>query len=176
MFKGSRDRRQWMFSLSSSDPNEKVCVWICLTLQRQMTRSAQTISFRVIYVWLCRDSTDFFSALNLPGRAIYAWLCRNFDFHTEQLSAENRPTFRRIQTGLLCRARSNIFTKSLCFDIWNQSFGLSLTESTSIMGPVGNPSSTLYAPKLSNPWVHLPQRDQHLLLIWCWRINLKYSW
>ncbi len=28
---------------------------------------------------------------------------------TQQLSAENRPTLRRIQTGLLCRARTNIF-------------------------------------------------------------------
>ncbi len=26
---------------------------------------------------------------------------------------ENRPTFRRIQTGLLCRARSNIFIRGL---------------------------------------------------------------
>jgi hypothetical protein len=38
-------------------------------------------------------------------------LCRDFDFHTEQLSAENHPNFRRIQTGLLCRARSNIFIR-----------------------------------------------------------------
>ncbi len=93
-----------------SNPNEKVCVWICLTLQSQMTRSALTISFWVIYVWLCRDSSDFFSAY-LSGRPIYVWLCRGFDIHTEQLSAENRPTFRRIQTGLLCRARSNIFIR-----------------------------------------------------------------
>ncbi len=32
-------------------------------------------------------------------------------FHTEQCSAENRPTFRRIQAGLLCIARSNIFIR-----------------------------------------------------------------
>ncbi len=75
-----------------------------------MTRSALTISFWVIYVWLCRDGTDFFSAY-FSGKAIYVWLCRDFDFHIGQLSAENRPTFRRIQTGLLCRARSNIFIK-----------------------------------------------------------------
>ncbi len=62
-----------------------------------MTSSALTISFWVIYVWLCRDSTDFFSAY-LSGRAVYVWLCRDFDFHTEQCSGDNR-----------CRARSNIF-------------------------------------------------------------------
>jgi hypothetical protein len=28
-----------------------------------------------------------------------------------QSNAENRPTFRRSQTGLLCRARSNIFIR-----------------------------------------------------------------
>jgi hypothetical protein len=55
--------------------NEKVCVWICVTLQSQITRSALTISFWVIYVWLCKDSTDFFSD-NLSGRAIYVWLQR----------------------------------------------------------------------------------------------------
>ncbi len=104
------------------------------------------LSGRAVYVWLCRDfdfhteqlsaensptfrqvcsveqprifwfwsswslRTDFFSAY-LSGRAVYVWLCRDFDFHTEQLSAENSPTFRRIQTGLLCRVRSNIFIR-----------------------------------------------------------------
>ncbi len=43
---------------------------------------------------------------------------RDFDFHTEQcpaeqLSAENRPNFKRIQTGLLCRAGSNIFIRDV---------------------------------------------------------------
>ncbi len=70
-------------------------VWICLTLQSQMTRSALTILFWVIYVWLCRDSNDFFSDY-FSGRAIYVWLCIDFDFHTEQLAAENRPTFRQV--------------------------------------------------------------------------------
>ncbi len=88
--------------------NEKSLV--NLILQSQMTRSALTISFQVINVWLCRDSTDFFTAY-LSGRPINVWLCRDFNFHTEQLSAENRPPFRRIQTGLLCRARSNIFMR-----------------------------------------------------------------
>ncbi len=84
---------------------------MCLNLQCQMTRSALTISFWVIYVWLCRDSTDFFRPY-LSARAIY-WLCGDFDFHTEQCSTENRPAFRRIQTGLLCRARSNIFIREV---------------------------------------------------------------
>jgi hypothetical protein len=66
----------------------------------------------VICVCLCRDSTDFFSDYLSP-RAIYVWLCRDFDFH----SAENRPTFRRIQPGLLCRARSNIFIRVLSYYI-----------------------------------------------------------
>ncbi len=81
--------------LNFLNPNEKVYVWICLTIQSQMTRSVLTISFWVIYVWLCRDSTDFFSTY-LSGKAIYVWLCRDFDFHTEQCSAENRPTFRQV--------------------------------------------------------------------------------
>jgi hypothetical protein len=76
-------------------PNEKVCIWICLTVQSQMTRSALTILFWVIYVWLLKDSTDFFSAY-LSARAIYVWLCRDFDFYTEQCSAENRPTFGQV--------------------------------------------------------------------------------
>ncbi len=42
-----------------------------------MTRSPQTISFWVIYVWLCRDSTDFFTAY-LSARAIYVWLGKIF--------------------------------------------------------------------------------------------------
>ncbi len=98
--------------------NEKACVCICPTLQSQMTRSALTISFWVIYVWLCRDSSDFFNAY-LSAKAIYVWLCRDFDFLTEQCSAENRPTFRRIQTGLLCRARSNIFIRVLSTMFFN---------------------------------------------------------
>ncbi len=102
------------------NPNEKVCVWICLTLQSQMTCSALTILFWVIYVWLCRDSTDFFSAY-LSGRAVYVWLCRDFDFHTEQLSAENRQTFRCIQAGLLCRARSNIFIRERKSNLYSNS-------------------------------------------------------
>ncbi len=44
---------------------------------------------------------------------MYVWLCRDFDFHTEQCSAENRPAFRRFQTDLLCRARSNIFIRDV---------------------------------------------------------------
>ncbi len=95
-------------------PNEKVCVWSCLTLQSQMTHSAMTISFWVIYVWLCRDSTDFFS----DYLSISVWLCRDFDFHTEQCSAENRPTFRCIQTGLLCRARSKIIIRDIMPHRW----------------------------------------------------------
>ncbi len=59
-----------------------------------------------------------FSATYLSGRPIYVWLCRDFDFHTEQLSSENRPTFRRIQTGLLCKARSNIFNREVSIDVW----------------------------------------------------------
>ncbi len=55
-------------------------------------------------------STDFFSAY-LSGRAIHVWLWRDFDFHEEQLSAENRLAIRRIQTGLLCSA--NIFIGEL---------------------------------------------------------------
>ncbi len=43
----------------------------------------------------CRDSTDFFRAF-LSGRATYVWLFRDFDFHLEQCSAENRPTFRQV--------------------------------------------------------------------------------
>ncbi len=80
-----------------NDPNEKVCVLICLTLQSQMTRSVLTISFWVIYVWLCRDST----VLYLSGRAIYVWfwfshramLCRessNFQMHSDRFTLQSK--------------------------------------------------------------------------------------
>ncbi len=96
-----------------TNPNEKVCVWSCLsTLQSQMTRSTLTISLWVIYVWLCRDIVLTFSRLTCQAEQFMSD-CRDFDFPAEQLSAENRPTFRRIQTGLLCRARSNIFIREL---------------------------------------------------------------
>ncbi len=101
----------WLFNRLEF-PNVKVCDWICLTLQSQMTRSALTISSCVIYVWICRDILDFFNSY-LSGRPIYVWLCRDFDFHTEQWSAENRPTFRCIHTGLLSRERSKIFIRVL---------------------------------------------------------------
>jgi hypothetical protein len=83
-------------------PNEKVCVWICLTLQSLMTRSALTISFLSILCLTLQKfwcnwslSTDFFSAYS--GRAVYVWLCRDFDIHTEQCSAvQLSDTFRQV--------------------------------------------------------------------------------
>jgi hypothetical protein len=40
------------------------------------------------------------------------------------LSTENRPTFRRIHTGLLCRAKSNIFIRVGMIQVGLQPFGL----------------------------------------------------
>jgi hypothetical protein len=47
-------------------------------------------------------------------------------------SAENRPTFRCIQTGLLCRARSNIFIRGISevsYLIDHQAFVISKMQS-----------------------------------------------
>ncbi len=91
------------------DPNEKS---LCLNLSDSAESDVAISTENFVLSNLCLNfqSTDFFSAY-LSARAIYVCLCRDFDFHIEQLSAENRPTFRRIQTGLLCRARSNIFIR-----------------------------------------------------------------
>ncbi len=68
------------------------------------------------FVWLCRVRWHV-QHWQFQLWAIYVWLCRDFDFHTEQFSAENHPNFRRIQTGLLCRGRSNIFIRVKTYEI-----------------------------------------------------------
>ncbi len=108
-----------------------------------MIRSALTISLWVICVWLCRDST----MLNLSGRAIYVWFCWDFDVHTEQCSAENRPTFRRIQTGLLCKERSNIFIRGTKGNLWYRSTWVTSCHVNEI-----NSSSCLVFNKQCNTW------------------------
>ncbi len=70
-------------------------IWICLTPQSQMTRSPLTISFRVIYVWLCRDITDFLSARTCQA---------------EQFMFDSAETLIFTQSKMLCRELSNFQT------------------------------------------------------------------
>ncbi len=101
-------------TVSRVNPNEKVCVWICLTLESQMTRSALRISLWVIYVWLCRDST----VLYLSGRQFMSDSAENLFFtqgNPVQRIVQLSDAFRQV---LLCRARSNIFIRELLICIW----------------------------------------------------------